>query len=154
MCATINSRAVLYLLLTTLIVSCGQFYAEAQQNPTNPRCHIFDSSQCNTSLYALPGFVKKGWFFHTMFHACREYYVNLGEQDCAANLNLFQSFEECNQVCGVSCKLPNNEDGTCTYKDYLPRNCKNLQRPATYTRTPCRAYEVDCCPTNMVTING
>ncbi|KAI5747529.1 hypothetical protein M8J77_015646 [Diaphorina citri] len=150
-----QNRAAFYLLLTTLVLNCGH-YSAAQNTARNPRCHVFESSTCNTSLYELPGFVKRGWFFHVMFNSCREYYVNRGDADCTENTNLFQTFEECNSVCGVRCKLPNNEDGLCTYKNYAEaRGCRHTDKPASYSRTPCHAYEVECCPVNTVlTIQG
>ncbi|XKL59060.1 hypothetical protein PGB90_000076 [Kerria lacca] len=111
------------------------------------RCHMLKNPGCNVSLYKILDYEEAGWFYHAPFRSCRPFYANEGSR-CQPNRDLPLTREECEDLCGERCKLPNGENGICM----MEGSC-NIDVPASSNPRPCYAYNVQCCPKSTDTYN-
>ncbi|XP_050531069.1 uncharacterized protein LOC126899872 [Daktulosphaira vitifoliae] len=115
----------------------------------DPRCHGPKITNCNSSIYPIMDYKEAAWFYHIPFKSCRPLYTAGGVHVCSANMDLPISKEECERICGETCKLDDGSEGICSFDEF----CKNAGNKSGNTR-PCRAYNVKCCPKNPNSTNS
>ncbi|XP_065203669.1 uncharacterized protein LOC135833818 [Planococcus citri] len=123
-------------------VDCAQMRHHAAKDN---RCHMLKKPGCDVSLYKISDFEEAGWFYHAPFKSCRPFYAAAAAPDsrslCAQNRDLPLTKEECEELCGEYCKLPDGTLGVCM----LEGSC-NIEIPTSWNPRPCRAHNVQCCP--------